>query len=59
MSEIEDDFGVLGNASVEIQPVAKKDGISEDHIQIVTDSWIELLKKGELNIGRVLFKNIF
>jgi hemoglobin-like flavoprotein len=25
----------------------------------VTNAWTELLKKGELNIGRVLFKNIF
>lgn len=58
-SEIGDDLGVLGNQNEEIQPVAKKDGISEDHIQIVTESWNELLKKGELNIGRVLYKNIF
>jgi len=31
-SEIGDDLGVLGNQNEEIQPVAKKDGISEDHI---------------------------
>jgi hypothetical protein len=33
--------------------------ITSDHIQIVTEAWNNLLKKGELNIGRVLYKNIF
>ena len=33
--------------------------ITVDHIKIATEAWNELLKKGELNIGRVLFKNIF
>jgi len=33
--------------------------ITLNHIKIATEAWNELLKKGELNIGRVLFKNIF
>ena len=33
--------------------------ITSDHIQIVSEAWNNLLKKGELNIGRVLYKNIF
>ena len=33
--------------------------ITDNHIKIATEAWNELLKKGELNIGRVLYKNIF
>jgi hypothetical protein len=58
-SEVNDDLGVLGQADEIIQPVVKTNGISEDHIKMATDAWIELLKKGELNIGRVFYKNIF
>ena len=58
-SEVNDDLGILGDKHEVIQPVVKNDGVSDEHIQIVTDAWTELLKKGELNIGRVFAKNIF
>lgn len=37
----------------------KNCGVSDENGRIVTDSWNELLKKGELNIGKVLIRNLF
>jgi hypothetical protein len=58
-SEVNDDLGVLGQKEEEIQPNIKNSGITDDHVKIINDAWINLLTKGELNIGKVLYRNLF